>query len=228
MTCFLLPRTPGRNRSGRLAYFGWLGVAERWQPGGGAAGAASGVHDQVSPQCLLAAGAAVGSVAQDADAGDTVLRVGGNQVGGLAFVDDLDVGQCPDPGAYLPFQILSAGLHESARHRYRLVAHPMATEGRPRLGEVAHDRSSVIDEIGKQPGKELLKDRGAAWQQRVNVPSLGHATTVLAIARQAVPVGDRHLFVCTGQHPRGEQATDAGTNDHRVRTDLPHLTPPAS
>jgi hypothetical protein len=103
----------------------------------------------------------------------------------------------------------------------------MATEGCPRLGEVAHDRRPASDEIGKQPGKQLFKDRGAAWQQHVNVPSLGHATTVLAIRWQAVPVGDRHLFVCVGQHPRGEQATDAGTDDHRVRTDLPHLTLPA-
>jgi hypothetical protein len=103
----------------------------------------------------------------------------------------------------------------------------MAAEGCPHLGEVGHDRSPAIDEIGKQPGKQFLKDPGAAGQQHVNVPSLGHTTTVLAIARQPVPVGDRHLVVGVGQHPRGEQATDAGTNDHRVRTDHPHLTPPA-
>ena len=88
----------------------------------------------------------------------------------------------------------------------------MATKGCPRLGKVAHHRSSATDQIGKQPGKQLLKDPSAAWQQRMNVPSLRRATTVLAIRRQAVPAGDRHLFVCIGQYPRGGQATDAGTS----------------
>jgi hypothetical protein len=64
-------------------FFWCFGVAERWQPGGGPAGPASGVHDQVSPQRLLAAGTAAGataagSVAQEANAGDTVFRVRGN------------------------------------------------------------------------------------------------------------------------------------------------------
>jgi hypothetical protein len=61
----------------------------------------------------------------------------------------------------------------------------MATKGCPRLGKVAHHRSSATDQIGKQPGKQLLKDPSAAWQQRMNVPSLRRATTVLAIRRQA-------------------------------------------
>jgi hypothetical protein len=60
----------------------------------------------------------------------------------------------------------------------------------------------------------------------MNVLSLRHTTTVLAGRRQAVPVDARHLFVRIGQHPRSEQATDAGTSDHRVRTDLPHVAPP--
>jgi hypothetical protein len=58
--------------------FGRSGVAERRQPGGCAAGAASG-DDQVGLQRLLAAGAAAGAAVgggvQDADTGDTIPRV---------------------------------------------------------------------------------------------------------------------------------------------------------
>ena len=101
----------------------------------------------------------------------------------------------------------------------------MAAEGCPRLGEVAHDRRPAIDQIGSQPGKQVLKDRGTTWQQHVNVLPLRHTATVAPVRWQAVPVGDRHLFVCVGQYPRGEQAADAGADDHCVLTDLPHLTP---
>jgi len=102
----------------------------------------------------------------------------------------------------------------------------MAAERYPHLGEVGHDRRPALDKIGDQPGEQLLKDASAAGQQQVIVPPLGHTTTALAARRQAVPIDDRHLVVGIGQHPRGEQATHAGTNDHRVRTDLAHLTPP--
>ena len=122
------------------------------------------------------------------------------------------------------FQVGPGGLHETPAPRPPSV-HGMAAEGCPRLGKFADHRGSPSHEVRDQPGEQLIDGPGPAGQQRVNVPPLGARRGGFGARRQAVPVGDRHLFVRVSQYPRRQQAPDARPGDYCVVTDLRHLDP---
>jgi hypothetical protein len=125
-------------------------VAERRQPGRGATAASGGVQHQLGAEGLLDA---VGA-AQDPHPGDAVPGGGGDEPDDLAPVDDLDRWQRQDPGAYLTFQVGTAGLAGGGPWWVALEAEPMAARGEANLRKVPDHRCAARGEVVDQPREQ--------------------------------------------------------------------------
>jgi hypothetical protein len=74
----------------------------------------------------------------------------GSQANRLAFVDGLHVGQRPDPGAYLPLQVRSAGLAaRMCRWRYPAFSSQLSPLATPRLFKRVSRGSGLPLETGE-------------------------------------------------------------------------------
>ena len=110
------------------------------------------------------------------------------QASGLAFADDLDVGQRLDLGAYLPLQVAGS----AAQHRLAWAPPGRTSDGRRTIPAPVRSRSppAFLHCRDRQPARGTAPQGSQRWQQRVIVPFPGHTRTVMAAWRQPVPVGD--------------------------------------
>jgi hypothetical protein len=208
----------------RELLFGGEVVADRREPGRRAAAASGGVQDQIGVEGLLDA---VGAT-QDPHAGDAVPGYRGDEPDDVAPVDDLDRGQRPDPGTHLTFQVGPAGLAGDGFWWVALEAEPMATGREANLSKVPDHRCAARGEVVEQPGEQLVEDLCPLCEQHVGVSTLGYAPTILSRHRERVALDHGDPPVCVGQHPGGEQPSQACPEDDHVVTDPPHPAPPVS
>jgi hypothetical protein len=84
------------------------------------------------------------------------------------------------------------------------------------VGGLVQERASGGGELRVEAGEEVLQYLGTPRRQAVQVAGLGHALSGNGLLRQGVPLDERHPLEAPREHPRGEQARDAGAHDHGV------------
>lgn len=104
----------------------------------------------------------------------------------------------------------------------------MTAGGEAELRVVPDHRCAPCHEFAEQTRKQLVEDLRPSWHQQMGMPALRDALTIRRHLREQVAFHDRHPPVCIGQHPGCEEPGHAGPENHRLTTDLLHLTPPAS
>jgi hypothetical protein len=109
-----------------------------------------------------------------------------------------------------------------------LEAQRTTNRGEAELREVSDHRDTSSYQVVEQPWKELVEDLRPSGHQQMGVPALWDARSNLRRLWERVAFEDRDSPVRVGQHPGGEKPGHAGPEDHRVVTDLRHLSPPAS
>jgi hypothetical protein len=100
----------------------------------------------------------------------------------------------------------------------------MTDRGEAELREFPDHRHTPGDHVLDQSGKEHAYDLRASGHQQMGVPTLRNTPPIPSCLRQRVAFQDRDSLVSVGQHPGGEKPGNTGPEDHRVVTDLPHLT----
>ena len=113
-----------------------------------------------------------------------------------------------------------------ARLAARMVM-PDRKRGRRPGGEHRHGVRGLVEERAPgggefrvETGEEVLEDLRPPRREAVQVAGLGHAPAGDGLLWKRVPLDDRHPIEAFREHPRREQAGDAGAHDQGVAARL--------
>jgi hypothetical protein len=68
----------------------------------------------------------------------------------------------------------------------------------------------------------LLEDLAAAGEETVSMSAVGHALSRFSLGRKRIALEESDPTIVVGENTGGDEATDAGSDDNGVGTQLVH------
>ena len=183
-------------------------VPGRLEPDGQAGAAAGGVDDEICVYPLLRAPV---DATDDVGPHDASTIRSGGQSYDVPAAQEADPGQRQDPAANRRLEDRST--HADGGQSGPALSEPKPAEADAGVREHVADRSARLDELGREPGEQLLEHVVTSREQPVQMACLWSAATRPGGGAEQIPVDDDHLGVGLGEHAGREQPGDAPAED---------------